>query len=202
MKDLQKKIAELSSKMPDKQVMYVEAYLSSFISRNAFIAVFGAKKTPAMTNTAASRVYRKVHVQELIQLRLAQRKEELHVDAMHSVNRCLQILDCDYAEQTEVFKNLGVKGLSPEAAKLIQGTKIKTRIIKNRDDPDEIETEYDITFQSKDKALDMLNKLGGQYQTRVDLTSGGKEITSMTDIARKLEEQGAIGNGTSTNGSK
>jgi len=199
MTDLEKKIKLQAAQMSPRHVQFAEAYLHTMLGSEAYRAVYGAKKTRAVCDTNGSRLLRHAKVAAYIKLRFEQRKSEQLFDFSFAVNKCLDIVNSDFAGQTHVFTKSGLADLDEKTRKLIQATKIKERIFKNADGKKETEYEYEVTFMSKDKALDMLNKMGGHYLSRVDVTTDGKELKTMSDVARALEAKGVIGNGTSTN---
>lgn len=201
MKELEKKIKLQASKMTPKHVQFAEAYLTTMIASEAHKSVYGVKKNRNVQDVTASQLLRNPKVAAYIRLRFEQRKSEQLFDYSFTVNKCLEIVNSDFAGQSQVFSAEQYEDLDSDTRKLIQATKIRKKSFKNPAGVVEDEYEYEVTFMSKDKALDMLNKMGGHYMSRVDVTTGGKEVKTMSDVARRLEQIGAIGNGTSTNSS-
>lgn len=199
MNDLEKKIAELASKMTPKHAEFVEAYLHSFCASEAYTSVYGAKKNRATSDVNGSKLLRNPKVQEYLKLRFEQRRALSIVDVQFSINKCMEILKHDYVGQTVNFSQEAYEALDEKTRKLIQGVKIKHKTFRYKSGDETEEQEYEVTFMSKDKALDMLNKILGAYSQKIDLTTQGDKL-SFLDIARKLEEQGKL-NGTSNKSS-
>jgi len=190
MNDLEKKLKALAAKMTPKHVEFVEAYLNTPVASMAYTAVYGAKKSRHTADVNGSKLLRSAKVRKYLDMRFEQRRSELAVDPLFSIKDDIKILHSDYAGQTMTFVKEDLEKLEPSVRLLIQDVKAKESQVKKNNEWVS-EWEYTVTFRSKDKAADRLNKLLGGYNTKIDL-KGELNLTTFTDIVKKLEDEGKV----------
>jgi len=90
------------------------------------------------------------------------RNKRTQIDQDFVVRKLKQIVDCDYYGTVRMTQK-EFDDIDDDTAKLIQGVKIKENIRTNLDG-ETISKFYEVTFMSKDKAIECLAKHTGTYE--------------------------------------
>ena len=179
-------------KTPNKKVdnyrkAFVDNYLNDFNAKRAYLEVINSKVTPESAAALASKLLNDLNVQQYLSEKLNERKQQLHVDQSFVVRKLLEITEIDYVDSIQHLTNDQIEKIPKDVRKFIQSIKLlrtKTRGENNF----ESETEkYEVTFMSKDKALELLGKHTGAFMK--DNVQGQYDLGRMgfTDALRELD---------------
>ena len=176
----------LTNKATIQQRKFVDEYLTDFNAGRAYQKVYSPTSTIESCRTLASKLLTHIDIQQYLQEKLNERKAQLHVDQAFVVRKLLEITEIDYVDSIQHLTNDEINKIPPDVRKFIQSIKlIRTR---NRGDNFDNETEkYEVTFMSKDKALELLGKHTGAFMR--DNIQGQFDMgrISFTDALKELD---------------
>jgi len=185
-KKTEKSIVPEKPKMPSrKHLQFIEEYLSHFNASKAYGAVFGRKEGHAR-DVDASALLRRSDVQQYLNKRLAERKQELHLDTSYVIRKLNEIIDTDYISGTQYLTKDQLDKLPEATRKLVQSVEIQKTKSSSRDFENET-TKYKVTFMSKDNAITLLGKHTGAFikdNVNVNLNI---DQASFTDALKQLD---------------
>lgn len=144
-------------------VEFVEAYLLNFNASTAYLTAF-ERCSPSSAAACASAYLNDVNVQQYLQRRLKERREQLHLDQSYVVRKLTDIVETDYTQAISVMTEEQLQAMPEHVRKLVQGVKLKKKTwLSGENNDEEITEEYEVTFMSKDKALEALGKHTGAF---------------------------------------
>ena len=181
--------------IPVKQRDFVDEYLTNgYNGTEAYAKCYASKSTKSreVLGSLASRLLQNATVKHYLELRIEQRKKELHVDQNYVVRKLLEIVECDVVEQTQYLTKDELDKMPKNVRKLVTSIEtIKTtttRTFKYGNDTEkEFNERYKVTFMSKDKALDSLGKHTGAFMKDNITLQGNIETKSFTDALKDID---------------
>lgn len=180
-------LAEKCRNVARKHELFVENYLLHFNATEAYKQTYGLKSdTVAASNGSA--LLRQPDVKQYLEKRLAERKEELSVDASYIVRKYLEIIETDYTEGIQELSKDQLQKMPKALRKLIQSVEIvKT---STRTDRSDYESErYKVTFMSKDKAAEAIGKHTGTFMKDNITANVNLDQMTFTDALKQLDIQ-------------
>ena len=179
-------------KSPQERVIeFVEAYLLNFNATKAYSKVFERLADHSAT-AAASEYLRTDNVQQYLQKRLKERRKELHADQNYVVRKLLDIVETDYVDSIQYLTKEQIDKIPKEVRPLIQTIKVsKNSSYRTDSEGREFSNDsktYEVTFMSKDKALELLGKHTGAFMK--DNVQGQYDMGKMsfTDAMKSISE--------------
>ena len=166
---------------------FVDNYLLDFNATRAYREVYSPNGSDNSCKVSGSKLLTLIDVQQYLSEKLTERKQQLHVDQSYVVRKLLDITEIDYVDSIQHLTNDQIEKIPKDVRKFIQSIKLlrtKTRGENNF----ESETEkYEVTFMSKDKALELLGKHTGAFMK--DNVQGQYDLGRMgfTDALRELD---------------
>ena len=163
-------------KLTRKQQVFIDEYLKTF---NAAESARRAGYSEATAYSIGHNLLKKVEVREAIQARL----DEVHMSADEALKLTADIARGDVAQLMEVGSigfNLDMsKAKELGLTRLIKKVKQKTvtHLAKSESDEDREVVELEVELYDAQAALRDILKVHGKFTDRVDVTSGGKELT-------------------------
>lgn len=179
-----------SKQLNDKKFAFVEEYLKDFNGGRAYRATYGEHISEAAAPPLGSRLLRDDTVQQYLKQRLEERKQELHVDQQYVVRKLLDITEADYVDTIQYVTQEQLDKIPKEIRKFIQSIKLTKNRTMNRTNAGDYENEtekYEVTFMSKDKALELLGRHTGAFMK--DNIQGQYDMAKMsfTDALKHLD---------------
>lgn len=182
---------------------FVDRYFVAFDASEAYKAVFYAENEKVDSHTlrtSASRLLHRADVREYILEEQKKRNTELFVDQFYVIRKMLDIVEVDYTDAVRLMTQDEINQIPSAVRKLIQSIKIKKSSTEFDGDQERKyeQTTYEVTFMSKDKALEGLAKFTGvNMRDNIQLH---KDVSKMSfaEIAKELEaelEKGNVENG-------
>lgn len=169
---------------------FVEAYLVNFNATAAYSLVFDCEPTNACT-VAASAFLRTIDVQQYLQQRLKERRDELHVDQNFVVKKLLQIVETDYVDSIQYLTKDQINQIPKSVRPLIQSIELDKSRTENTDAEGNekifTSTRYKVTFMSKDKAIELLGKHTGAFMRDNVQLNADLGRMSFTDALKELD---------------
>lgn len=181
---------KVNIKQENVRRMFVDNYLKDFNASRAYREVISADVTPASAGSLAGRLLLDVKIQEYLKQRLDERKQMLHIDQSYVVRKLLEIVESDYVGTISHVTARELEQIPEDVRKLIQSIKLlKTKNShESNGNTHETETEkYEVTFMSKDKALELLGRHTGTFAK--DNVQGQYDMGRMgfTDALKTLD---------------
>lgn len=180
-----------NQKLDSQRRAFIDNYLIDFNAKRAYLEIISAKCSPESASSLASKLLQDVNVQQYLNEKLLERKALLHIDQSYVVRKLLDITEIDYVDSIQHVTRSELEKIPKDVRKLIQSIKlVKTR---NRNETDkgfvnETESEkYEITFMSKDKALELLGKHTGTFMRDNIQLNADMGRMSFTDALRELD---------------
>lgn len=182
----------------ERIIDFVEAYLRNFNASAAYKAVFDCPNV-SWAAVEASKFLNHPEVQQYLQQRLKERRTQLHVDQAYVVHKLTEIVETDFTQSMRVMTYKQIEALPVEVRKLIQGVKLKKKTFENEQENGRYNSttteEYEVTFMSKDKAIEALGRHTGTFMKdnvrgNVDLgqMSFTDMVKGMADIPEEIDE--------------
>ena len=181
-------------KIQKKEKLFVEEYLSNgFNATDAYQKHVASKtaKRSAM-HGSASDYLRRANVQQYLEQRLEERRQEIHVDQNYVIRKYLEIVESDYVGSTQYLTKDELDRMPQAARKLVISIEshktITTRSYKYGNETTEEEQErYKVTFMCKNKALEALGKHTGAFMKDNITLQGNIETKSFTEALKELD---------------
>lgn len=177
-----------------KEMAFVEEYLTNgFNATHAYRDTIATANSKSRTWGAEGHKYlKRQSVDSYLKQRLAERKEEIHVDQNYVIRKYLEIIESDFAGNTLELTKSELERIPEKARKLIQDIKVSksSHNFKSRytgEYETETEEKYQVTFMSKDKALDAIARHTGTFLKDNISLQGNVETKSFTDALKDLD---------------
>jgi phage terminase small subunit len=151
----------LTAKATTQQRLFIDRYLVDFNAGKAYQEIYQGASIETCRNQA-SKLMTHPDVQQYLQEKLTERKQQLHVDQNYVVRKLIDITEIDYVDAIQFLTRAQLEKIPTDVRKLIQSIKIVKSKIPN--EFGDVETEkYEVTFMNKDKALELLGKHTGAF---------------------------------------
>ena len=181
--------------LPSKHRDFVDEYLTNgYNATEAYASCCAGKSTKSREScgTLGSNLLQNVKVKQYLELRIEQRKKELHVDQNYVVRKLLEIVECDVVEQTQYLTKDELDKMPKNVRKLVTSIEtIKTTTKRSfkygNETEEEFNEKYKVTFMSKDKAIDSLGKHTGAFMKDNITLQGNIETKSFTDALKDID---------------
>lgn len=150
----------------EKKRRFVDEYIQDFNARRAYQEVYSKIATDSNASTLGNKLLLDVEIQQYLKQRLEERKQELHVDQQYVVRKLLDITEADYVDTIQYVTQEQLDKIPKEIRKFIQSIKLTKNRAMNRTNAGDYENEtekYEVTFMSKDKALELLGRHTGAF---------------------------------------
>lgn len=167
---------------------FVDTYVQDFNAARAYGLVFGLKNE-ASARSCASKYLTESNVQQYLRQVLKERREALHLDTTYVVRKLNDIVEADYTQSIRVMTEEQLRAMPEGIRKLVQGVKLKKKTwLSGENNDEEITEEYEVTFMSKDKALEALGRHTGAFMK--DNLRGNVDMGKMsyTDMILAMSE--------------
>lgn len=181
---------KVNKKQEARNRLFVDNYLQDFNATRAYLEEVNANVQPLSAGSLAGRLLQDTKVQEYLKQRLDERKQALHIDQSYVVRKLLEIVESDYVGTIQHVTERELEQIPANVRKLIQSIKLlKTKNLhESNGNTHETETEkYEVTFMSKDKALELLGRHTGTFAK--DNVQGQYDMGRMgfTDALKTLD---------------
>ena len=147
-------------------IEFVDNYVQDFNASRAYGEVFGLKNE-ASCRALSSKYLTDINVQQYLRTTLKARQDALHLDTSYVVRKYTEIVEADYTQVMKVMTYGQIAALPAPVRKLIQGVKIKKNKFENEQENGRYNSreteEYEVTFMSKDKAIEALGRFTGTF---------------------------------------
>jgi len=175
----------------ERVIEFVEAYLLNFNASKAYSTVFD-RPIDHSVHSLASTYLSDPTVQQYLQKRLKERRDQLHIDQTYVVRKYVDIVETDYTQGVQVMSGAQLKAMPENIRMLVQGVKIKKKTFENEQENGRYNSttteEYEVTFMSKDKAIEALGRHTGTFAK--DNVKGVADLSKMsyTDFILHMSE--------------
>lgn len=153
----------LTAKASAQQKAFIDEYLTDFNAGRAYQEVYAKTSTIESCRTRASSLLTHIDVQQYLQLKLDERKKQLHVDQSYVVRKLLDITEIDYVDSIQYLTNDQLAKIPKDVRKLIQSVKLLRTKTRGENGFESESEKYEVTFMNKDKALELLGKHTGTF---------------------------------------
>lgn len=147
-------------------IEFVDNYVLDFNATRAYGEVWGSTND-GTNRTESSKYLAKPDVQQYLRSVLKARQDALHLDTAYVVRKYTEIVEADYTQVMKVMTYNQIASLPAPVRKLIQGVKIKKNKFENEQENGRYNSreteEYEVTFMSKDKAIEALGRFTGAF---------------------------------------
>lgn len=182
-------------KVNAKEKLFVDEYLKNgFNATQAYGKHVASKRSnPSNWHCSSSAYLARSSVQQYLNERLEQRKQEIHVDQNYVVRKYLEIVESDYVGTTQYLTKAELDRMPQAARKLVTSIDSDTTTHTWQDrygqqrDHEEITEKYKVTFMCKNKALEALAKFTGTFMKDNISLQGNIESKSFTDALKELD---------------
>lgn len=180
---------ETPAKLSRKQEAFIERYLLHFNATEAYKAIYGLVDDTS-ASACASKLLRSDKVQQYLQRRLAERKQDLHVDTQYVVRKLTEIIDADLVGSIAYLTKNELEKMPLNIRKLVQAVELVKTKNTSRTNSGDYETtteKYKVTFMSKDNAVTLLGKHTGAYIKDNVTANINLDQMTFTDALKKLD---------------
>lgn len=139
------------------EIAFIERYLIDFNAAGAWREAF-PDRAPQHAKVKGCLMLQKPRVAKEIKKRLKERSAQIKVDTYYVVEKLLEVVNADFVDAVKYLSKEEFENLPEEHRRLIQSVKITRKSFR-----DTTEDIFQVTFMSKDKALELLGKHSGAF---------------------------------------